>query len=106
MTEDAWLNAEARCLGLRLAGDMINDTDERGNPIVDDTLLILVNAHHEVISFVLPTHHTEHRWECLLDTREATGQPKEAQIDHDMPYELDARSLALFRTVELPEEEL
>ena len=106
MTEDAWLNAEARCLGLRLAGDMINDTDERGNPIVDDTLLILVNAHHEALSFVLPIHNTEHRWECLLDTREATGQPKEAQISNDMPYELDARSLALFRTVELPEEEV
>jgi glycogen operon protein len=46
MTEEDWLNAEARCLGLRLAGDLLNDTDERGNPIVDDTLLILVNAHH------------------------------------------------------------
>ena len=106
MTEDDWLNAEARCLGLRLAGDIIDDMDERGNPIVDDTLLILVNAHHEAIAFVLPTHNTEHRWECLLDTRETTGRPKVAQIDQDMPYELDARSLALFHIVKIPEAEV
>jgi isoamylase len=105
MTDDEWLNPEARCLGLRLAGDLINDTDERGNPIVDDTLLILVNAHHEAIAFVLPTPNTEHRWECLLDTRETTGHPKAAQIDQDMPYDLDARSLALFHIVKIPEAE-
>jgi isoamylase len=105
MTEDEWLNPEARCLGLRLAGDLINDMDERGNPIVDDTLLILVNAYHEAIAFVLPTHNTEHRWECLLDTQEATGHPQAAQIDQDMPYDLDARSLALFHMVKIPEAE-
>jgi isoamylase len=79
--------------------------DERGNPIADDTLLILVNAHHEAIAFVLPTHNTEHRWECLLDTQEATGHPQAAQIDQDMPYDLDARSLALFHMVKIPEAE-
>jgi hypothetical protein len=50
---------------------------------------------------VLSTHNAEHRWECLLDTWEATGHPKDAHIDNDMPYELEARALALFRTVEI-----
>ena len=39
---------------MRLAGDLIGDVDERGEPIVDDTALILLNAHHEPIPFTLP----------------------------------------------------
>jgi glycogen operon protein len=103
MTEDDWSDAEMQCFGLRLAGDMINDTDERGNPIVDDTLLILLNACHEPVSFVLPTPQANHPWECLLNTREATGRPQEAQFQDGLPYKLEARSLAMFRTHATPE---
>ena len=54
MTEEAWSAGYARCLGVRLAGDLIGDVDERGEPIVGDTILLLLNAHHEAIPFTLP----------------------------------------------------
>ncbi|HEX3034291.1 MAG TPA: glycogen debranching protein GlgX, partial [Thermodesulfobacteriota bacterium] len=54
MTEEGWSNPETRCFGLRLAGDAIDEFDERGNRIVDDTLLILLNSHYESVPFVLP----------------------------------------------------
>jgi glycogen operon protein len=101
MTEEDWTNPETRCFGLRLAGDLIDETDERGNPIVDDSLLILLNAHHEPVSFVLPIHQTEQSWECVLDTREATGKPQKSTFPDDTPFELEARSLALLRTREV-----
>ena len=38
-------------------------------PIIDDTFLLLINAHHERVLFTLPAHRKEVRWEALLDTR-------------------------------------
>jgi glycogen operon protein len=100
MTEEDWTNPETRCFGLQLAGDLIEETDERGNPIVDDSLLILLNAHHEAVPFVLPMHQPEQSWECVLDTREATGKPQKNTLADDTPFALEARSLVLLRTRE------
>ena len=53
MSDDDWHDPQAHCLGLRLAGGAIEEVDARGNRIVDDTLLILLNAHHESVTFLL-----------------------------------------------------
>ncbi|HEX9665408.1 MAG TPA: glycogen debranching protein GlgX [Thermodesulfobacteriota bacterium] len=97
MTEEDWNNPNTRCIGLRLAGDAIEEIDARGNRIVDDTLLILLNAHHEPVPFVLPAHRPKMRWELLLDTREATGRGPNRLVGGGVTYDLEGRSLALFR---------
>jgi glycogen operon protein len=56
MTDEDWNNPLVRCLGLRLAGDAMEEVDARGNRVVDDTLLILLNAHHESVAFIPPAH--------------------------------------------------
>jgi glycogen operon protein len=97
MSDEDWNDPFARSLGLRLAGDAIEDVDERGNRVFDDTLLILLNAHDEPISFVLPPHKPRMRWELIVDTREPTGRRKHRPIRGGNPYDLEARSLALLR---------
>jgi glycogen operon protein len=97
MTEEDWKNPETRCIGLRLAGDAIEEVDARGNRILDDTLLILLNAHHEPIPFVLPAYRPKMRWELLIDTREAMGRKPDRPLGGGVPYNLEGRSLALFR---------
>ena len=62
MTDADWHAAHVRCLGVRLAGDAIDETDDRGHRIVDDTLLILLNAHHEAVSFTLPSPGRRRSW--------------------------------------------
>nr|WP_211436255.1 glycogen debranching protein GlgX [Candidatus Kuenenia stuttgartiensis] len=52
MTDEDWNNPSTHSLALCLAGYAIEEVDERGKQIVDDTLLILMNVHHESISFV------------------------------------------------------
>src|SRR5207249_2305829 len=47
MPDDAWNAGFVKCLGVRMAGDLVGDVDERGEPIRGDTLLVLLNAHHE-----------------------------------------------------------
>jgi glycogen operon protein len=96
MTDEDWENGFARSLGLRLAGDAIEEVDDRGNPIVDDTLLIVLNAHYEPIPFVLPAHRRGVRWELVFDTRDAVNKGRVPLTRGGRTYELEARSLAVF----------
>jgi isoamylase len=68
MSDEDWSNAETRSLGVFYAGHGIEESDADGNPIVDDDLLLLVNAHSEPIDFSLPFEKDERPWELLLDT--------------------------------------
>ncbi len=98
MTEADWRNPAIRCISLRLAGEAIEEVDERGNRILDDTLLILLNANHEPLPFMLPAFQSDMRWELVLDTREPAGKRAHRLMKGgDKPYVLEARSLALFR---------
>ena len=85
-----------KCLGVRLAGDLIGDVDERGEPIVDETALILLNAHHEPIPFTLPETLEGQVWECVLDTTE--NDEVSQTLTGGEAYKVADRSLALFFT--------
>jgi glycogen operon protein len=95
MTPEEWTNGLTRCLGLRLAGDAIEEVDEAGNAIRDDTFLLLLNAHHEPVDFVLPAHRPRMRWELLLDTRDWTVKPHAFRAGDT--YQMEARSLVALR---------
>jgi isoamylase len=97
MTDDDWNNGFARCLGLRLAGDAIEEVDARGNRILDDTLLILLNAHHEPVNFVLPAHRRKLRWQVVFDTKEEKIRRRQRLIRGGNEYPLEARSMVLLR---------
>ena len=88
-----------RCLGLLLAGKELDEVDERGEPLVGDTLLLMMNAHVEPVAFLLPAHAPELRWERLLDTAESQWGRRVLLRDHT--YRLRGRSLALLRLREL-----
>ncbi len=97
MSDEDWNTWHARCLGLRLAGDAIEELDARGNRIVDQTLLILLNAHYQPIPFRLPAHRADVHWEVVVDTRETTGRRRQGLLRGGAAYGLEARSLALLR---------
>ncbi len=98
MTDDDWDAGYVKCLGVRLAGDLIDDVDERGAPIVDDTALILLNAHYEAIPFTLPETRWGQVWRRALDTHDDDQEPLVAE--GGSVYELQARSTAVFFTRE------
>src|SRR5262249_47436385 len=103
MTDEDWHAGFTKCLGVRLAGDLIGDVDERGDRIGGDTILLLLNAHHEAIPFTLPRHKTEQNWELLLDTFDPGSTPTEYK--ELMTFNLQGRSLAVFRTRQVQEAE-
>jgi isoamylase len=81
MTEPEWRAATMRAFGFRLCGEAMDDVNDHGEPITDDTLLILLNANPEATTFVLPDPHPGVRWETLVDTT-SDGPPSERP-----PYE-------------------
>ena len=97
MTEDDWKQGYVRCLGVRLAGDRIEEKDHLGNPIHDDTFLLLINAHHEPIRFTLPPHPANLQWQLVLDTVQDVIPALAPLMPEGNHYDLQARSLALMQ---------
>ena len=91
MSEQDWHLGYARCLGMQLSGDAITEPDARARTIVDDDFVLLLNAHHEPIDFVLPPGRDPAGWEPLLDTAREPVAPAPWR-EH---YPLRERSLAL-----------
>jgi glycogen operon protein len=85
MTEEDWKLPFARCLGCLMVGERLAERDDRGAPIMDDDLLVLMNAHHDAVRFSLP----DGPWTLLLDTAQSRADPP------DQTYPLEARSLVL-----------
>jgi glycogen operon protein len=104
MTDEEW-NAEfVQCLGVRLAGDAVDEVNEWGERVWGDTLLILLNAHHEPVPFVLPAHKKGTRWELSLDTG-INSQKRGRMARGGRIYNLQGRSLAMFRLISREEKE-
>src|SRR5207248_772744 len=67
-----WSSTCARCLGKLVSVVAADLFDSRGEPLRDDTFLLLINAHHEPIPFVLPGEE-QLEWEQVLDTTSEDG---------------------------------
>jgi glycogen operon protein len=95
MTDQAWDTDFVRSLMVRLAGESIDENDERGERITDETFLLLLNAADHSVAFTLPAHHPEMQWERVLDTGDLLwGRMVFARRDR---YRVGGRSMALFR---------
>ena len=99
MSEEEWHQSHARCLGLLLAGEQLDEYDQRGQRLHDDNFLLLFNAHHEEIAFQLPRLHDGTGWEMLLDTEHAGGLSGTGRFAPETAYALKGRSLGLLREV-------
>jgi isoamylase len=95
MADEAWNTGFVRCFGMRLAGDTIDEVDEKGEQIRGDTLLLLFNAHHETVSFRLPTEGEGRAWIRVLDT--ARPQDEDQAFWGGVQFDLLGRSLVVFR---------
>jgi glycogen operon protein len=102
MSEEEWKAGWNRCIGLQLSGETLDDVNSVGEPIKDDTFLILLNSHHETVHFRLPPARPGALWCRCFDTR-WTDAPSIASMKSGADYDLIARSLAVFKEV-LPKE--
>jgi isoamylase len=95
MTQNEWDMPFTRCVGVYLAGAAIQRVDGRGRPVRDDNFLVLFNAHHEAIPFMLPEFHAGCGWLSVLDTA-SDAKPFELRaFPAKSQYSLQGRSVAV-----------
>ena len=73
--------------------DAIAEVDQRGEPVHDDTLLVLLNAGEAAEAFTLPAAPVGQEWELVLDTN--GGAVVRAAGVTAPAYELGSRSLTV-----------
>ncbi len=96
MTPAEWQQSTLPAFGFRLCGQAMDEVDEHGEVITDDTLLVLFNGRAEDVAFVLPDAHPGRRWEVLVDTACHRDEPG-PRFDVAAKMALAARSLVLLR---------
>jgi isoamylase len=95
MTPEEWNAGWVRCIGFQLNGRTLDDVNGVGEPIRDESFLILFNPHTEPIKFYMPPRQGA-AWELLLDSA-VPARSERPVIAAGEPYELIARSTALLR---------
>lgn len=68
MDDTDWHRSHARTVTVFLNGDAITETSERGEAVLDDSFLLLLNAHFEALDFTLPPDTYGKTWTVVLDT--------------------------------------
>ena len=68
MTEEQWHDGLAKAIGIFLNGEEIATPNQRGERIIDDSLILLFNADYEPVEFSLPEDLREWAWRTVMDT--------------------------------------
>jgi len=95
MTEADWRWPGARTVAVRLDGTVSPDLDPRGRPLLDDDLLILVNAWWEPVAFGLPDVGHPADWQVELDTYDPQ---RTTAVTGGDPVTVGPRSLIVLRS--------
>jgi isoamylase len=95
MTGETWAHKGLHCVGAVLLGDAINEYNERGERIADDTFALLLNSDSNPVEFTLPR--IGDKWAVVLKTSSSQGHEAEARSGE--PLRLDGHSALLLRRV-------
>jgi glycogen operon protein len=95
MTDETWSSPDVHALSVRLNGDAIQEVNERGERIVGDTLLLMLNAGDEGVTFMLPANPAVERWDTLVDTADPWLPPRRLRAGDR--YDVQGRSMAVMK---------
>jgi isoamylase len=100
MTEADWSEGHQTCVGMFLNGDAIATPGPRGEHIVDDSFLVLINALPEPRKWSVSGQWGQ-RWHLVLDTTD--GPPEERGDEVVGEVELTERSILVLRRLDADE---
>jgi isoamylase len=93
LAQEQWDDPAMRCFGLVIDGRAQASGIRR--PASDATLLLVVNAYHDVVDFTLPEIPGSDQWSCLIDTN-APERDELPDFESGDAYQVTGRSLLLF----------
>ena len=92
MTKADWESGH-RTVGMFLNGEEIASPDTKGERILDESFLLLFNAHHEDVTFTLPNRRFGERWALVLSTTDPEPEPNTVEVDALEDIVVGSRSL-------------
>ena len=99
MTQADWSRGDAFALGAFLNGAEIPTLTPDGEPVDDDSFIVLFNAWHEPVTFVLPPSRFGRRWAHELCTAEPELEPNGTTLAARAEVPLRGRALRVLRRV-------
>jgi glycogen operon protein len=97
MEDEHWDSAGSVSLQVFLNGQGITATDERGEPIVDDSFLVVFHAHPEDHVFELPAAQWGASWSRVFDTERGFTTDTHERYPAGAPLTVLSRSLWVLR---------
>jgi isoamylase len=102
MSEKQWHQGFAKSLGIFLNGEAIPTPDMHGRRIVDDSFYLLLNAHWEALTFLLPARKWGEAWKELVDTADPDADSATRTRVAGASILVSARSLVLLQRTPSP----
>jgi len=99
MTQGDWSRGDAFTLGAFLNGSEIPTLSSDGEPIADDSFIVLFNAWRDPVTFVLPPTRFGRRWAHELCTGEPELPPNGSTLPARAQVPLPGRALRVLRRV-------
>jgi isoamylase len=72
-----WQEVQAQAFMVFLNGEAIGEADARGEPVVDDSFVIMFNASSAPVTFILPPPEFGTSWSCVLETDSTVDPDRE-----------------------------
>jgi len=94
MSPEDWQKPWISSLAFMLGGDALHAVDERGERLLDDGLLVLLNAYEDQVTFKLPGEGPGGKWLVQLDTADP-AKPADAPCEGE--YKVTGRALVVLR---------
>jgi isoamylase len=105
MGDEQWESGDDQTLVVFLNGDLV-ETDRRGEPVVDDRLLLVLNGNPDPVDVILPPAAFAPRWVVDVDTEAGTitdgaGEAEDApRLSAGAVVELPGRCVLVLRAVD------
>jgi len=97
MSDEDWEVGFARSVMVFLNGRAIPTSDSRGERVVDDSFLMLLNAADEDITFTLPDEEFGDSWHVVLDTAGPLAPDEEMPVKPGSDVDVESRSMLVLQ---------
>ncbi len=95
MTQEQWNTGWMRSLAVMLNGQTLGQLDQMGDPIADDTFLLMLNSFGDCVTYTLPQSPRNRGWKLLMDTNDLENPFGEKLLDGNL--DVAGRSVVILR---------
>ncbi len=99
MSDEDWDAGFARSVMVFLNGRAITTVDTRGERVVDDSFLLLLNASHEDLAFTLPSDEYGEGWHVVLDTAGPLAADEAPAVKPGSDVDVEGRSMLVLQRI-------